>query len=135
MALLWGLLGWKFTAVYVAVGMTAGVIGGFFMDSIRAERWLQPFIMEAMNSAPAPQYVSESGQARKLTIRQRHIFAYGETVSIFRRVWKWVIIGVGAGAGAARALCRKTGLRNTSAPVNGGRFPLPCWWAFPSIQM
>ena len=97
-ALLWGLLGWKFTAVYVAVGMTAGVIGGFFMDSIRAERWLQPFIMEAMNSAPAPQYVSESGQARKLTIRQRHIFAYGETVSIFRRVWKWVIIGVGAGA-------------------------------------
>ena len=97
-ALLWGLLGWKFTAVYVAVGMTAGVIGGFVMDSIRAERWLQPFIMEAMNSAPAPQYVSESGQARKLTIRQRHIFAYGETVSIFRRVWKWVIIGVGAGA-------------------------------------
>lgn len=97
-ALLWGLLGWKFTAVYVAVGMTAGVIGGFVMDSIRAERWLQPFIMEAMNSAPAPQYVSEGGQARKLTIRQRHIFAYGETVSIFRRVWKWVIIGVGAGA-------------------------------------
>lgn len=96
--LLWGLLGWKFTAIYVAVGMAAGVIGGFVMDGIRAERWLQPFIMESMNNAPAQRHVNESGQARKLTIRQRHVFAYGEMTSIFRRVWKWVIIGVGSGA-------------------------------------
>ena len=50
--LLWGLLGWKFTIIYVVVGMVAGIIGGVFMDAIRAERWLQPFLLEAMKNAP-----------------------------------------------------------------------------------
>lgn len=96
--LLWGLLGWKFTVIYVLVGMAAGVIGGFVMDGLKAERWLQPFIREAMENAPAHQYVNEAGEIQKLTVRQRHTFAYGEMLSIFKRVWKWVIIGVGIGA-------------------------------------
>ena len=96
--LLWGLLGWKFTVIYVVVGMGAGIIGGFFMDGIKAGRWLQPFILEAMEKAPVQQYVNETGKMQEMTVRQRHIFAYGETVSIFKRVWKWVIIGVGIGA-------------------------------------
>ncbi len=96
--LLWGLLGWKFTVLYVAVGLGAGIIGGLFMDSIKAERWLQPFVQEAMNNAPA-RHISETGEVQKLTVRQRHSFAYGETALIFRRIWKWVLIGVGIGAG------------------------------------
>ncbi len=96
--LLWGLLGWKFTLLYVTVGLLAGAIGGLVMDSIRAERWLQPFIKEAMNATPVHTYVNEMGRARKLTVRQRHVFAYGEMVSIFKRVWKWVVLGVGIGA-------------------------------------
>lgn len=97
--LLWGILGWKFTVIYVAVGMSAGIIGGFVMDGLKADRWLQPFILDIMEQAPAHQYViNEAGEMQKLTVRQRHTFAYGETVSIFKRVWKWVIIGVGIGA-------------------------------------
>lgn len=96
--LLWGLLGWKFTVIYVLVGMAAGIIGGFVMDGLKAGRWLQPFILEAMEKAPAHQYINEAGEVQKLTVRQRHTFAYGETVSIFKRVWKWVFIGVGIGA-------------------------------------
>ena len=96
--LLWGLLGWKFTVIYVLVGMAAGIIGGFVMDGLKAGRWLQPFILEAMEKTPAHQYVNEAGEIQKLTVRQRHTFAYGETASIFKRVWKWVIIGVGIGA-------------------------------------
>lgn len=96
--LLWGLLGWKFTVLYVLVGMAAGVIGGFVMDSLKAGRWLQPFILEAMEKAPSHQHVNHAGKIQKLTVRQRHMFACGETASIFKRVWKWVIMGVGIGA-------------------------------------
>ena len=45
--LLWGLLGWKFTTIYVVVGMSAGIVGGMVMDALRAERWLQPFLLSA----------------------------------------------------------------------------------------
>lgn len=102
--MLWGLLGWKFTLIYVAVGLLAGVIGGIFMDSIKAERWLQPFVLDAMNSAPqlAEQSETENSDinftASKLSLQQRHNFAYGETVAIFKRVWKWVFMGVAVGA-------------------------------------
>lgn len=101
--LLWGLLGWKITVAYVVVGMTAGIIGGCLMDAIKAERWLHPFILEAMASMPVQaQEASGTGAAPacapRITLRQRHDFAWSETSTIFRRVWKWVIIGVGLGA-------------------------------------
>lgn len=98
--LLWGLLGWKITVAYVVVGMVAGIIGGFIMDAIKAHRWLHPAILEALASMPAQSAaITASTTARKITVRERHNFAWAETSSIFRRVWKWVIIGVALGAG------------------------------------
>lgn len=94
--LLWGLLGWKFTLVYVIVGMGAGILGGLFMDAIRAGRWLQPQMLAILRNAPG--CVSAQGGLARLCVRDRHNFARSELVSIFRRVWKWVIIGVAVGA-------------------------------------
>ncbi len=96
--MLWGLLGWKFTLIYIAVGLIAGMIGGLFMDTIKAERWLQPFVKEALEHAPATHQVNAQGKPERLSVKQRHTFAYGEMRDIFKRVWKWVFIGVGIGA-------------------------------------
>ena len=94
--LLWGLLGWKFTFLYVLVGIVAGMAGGVFMDSMRAERWLQPFILDARRLPPP--LLARSGKRQQLCIGQRHVFAWGEMRSIFGRVWKWVFLGVAVGA-------------------------------------
>lgn len=94
--LLWGLLGWKLTLVYVLAGLGAGIIGGWFMDVLRAERWLQDYLKESIASGAAQRPVG--AEQRKMGLRERHLFASGETRSIFRRVWRWVIIGVGLGA-------------------------------------
>lgn len=90
--ILWGLLGWKFTIIYVATGLLIGMIGGFIMDKLKADRWLNDFLrnMQPSNTAQATQ--------RKMTWEERHNFAASETSDIFKRVWKWVILGVGAGA-------------------------------------
>ncbi len=94
--ILWGLLGWKFTIIYVTVGIVAGIVGGFIMDITKAERWLQPFLLDKANFAT--QAASAEAQPQKLSIKERHLFAKSETFDIFRRVWLWVIIGVGVGA-------------------------------------
>ena len=100
--LLWGLLGWKFTLIYVAVGLLAGIAGGWFMDKIRAERGLQPFLRSALQDEPNTANIGQSNPAdatpARLTLRQRHFFALSETTTIVKRIWLWVIIGVGAGA-------------------------------------
>ena len=96
--LLWGLLGLKFTIIYVVVGMFAGIVGGIIMDALRAERWLQPFLLDAMKNASTREAAVEAGEAPKMGLMERHAFAYSETSSIFKKVWLWVIIGVGLGA-------------------------------------
>ncbi|NLZ17525.1 MAG: permease [Desulfobulbaceae bacterium] len=96
--LLWGLLGWKFTLVYIAVGMFAGALGGIIMDAVRAERWLQSFLLDTIQSSPVHAQIDKNGQIHRMGLMERHNFALAETSSIVRRVWTWVIIGVGLGA-------------------------------------
>ena len=68
------------------------------MDALRAERWLQPFLLDAMKNASTREAAVEAGEAPKMGLMERHAFAYSETSSIFKKVWLWVIIGVGLGA-------------------------------------
>lgn len=96
--LLLSLLGWKFTLLYVAVGMVVGMLGGLFLDSIRAERWLQSFAAKALEQAKAQDNPVSASVQEKLSFKERHEFAKDEAIEIFMRVWKWVIIGVGLGA-------------------------------------
>ena len=98
--LLVSLLGWQFTVIYVLVGMSVGMLAGAFLDTIRAERWLQSFVAKALEQgqAQASRDNSEGMTSTSMTLTERHEFAKGETLEIFGRVWKWVIIGVGLGA-------------------------------------
>lgn len=99
--LLLSLLGWKFTVLYVVIGMTVGILGGLFLDAIRAERWLQSFAAEALKkgqSKPLKFNPHATEEPQTLSSSERHQFAKAETIEIFGRVWKWVIIGVGLGA-------------------------------------
>jgi uncharacterized membrane protein YraQ (UPF0718 family) len=99
--LLMSLLGWKFTLLYIVVGMSVGILGGLFLDSIKAERWLQSFAAEALKkgqSNPLSTTQLNAGKSPSLSARERHEFAKAEAFEIFGRVWKWVIIGVGLGA-------------------------------------
>ncbi|RRJ84731.1 permease [Aestuariirhabdus litorea] len=93
--LLGGLLGWKFATVYILIGMGVGILGGLFLDSIGAERMLQPLVQQLSGQGASP--ASATGQ-RRLTLADRHRFAAAELEEILRRVWKWVFIGVGLGA-------------------------------------
>ncbi len=125
--LLWGLLGWKFTLIYVGVGLLAGIVGGFLMDSLKAERWLQPFILETIKQMPQGQTpMTASMETPKLSVKDRHDFAYSEMVTIFKRVWKWVFIGVGIGAGLHGFVPESWFEQNLGAGQ---------WWSVPSAVL
>ncbi len=105
--LLLSLLGWKFTLLYVLIGMSVGMIGGMFLDAIKAERWLQDFAAKALaqgqqqalvQSSKPIDAVDQTLEKTKVSFAQRHKFAKNEAAEIFGRVWKWVIVGVGLGA-------------------------------------
>ena len=105
--LLLSLLGWKITVLYVIIGVAVGMMGGFFLDLIHAEKWLQDFAAKAYAKAKQRDALikKEAGdqpllrtEQQKIPMKERHQFAKKETVEIIRRVWIWVFIGVGMGA-------------------------------------
>jgi uncharacterized membrane protein YraQ (UPF0718 family) len=80
--------------VYVSIGIVVGVIGGIFIDTIRAERFLMPLAEQIRHSDIDP----ENPVKKSISFQDRHQFAKEELRTIFGRVWKWVLIGVGLGA-------------------------------------
>ncbi|MCF7954207.1 MAG: permease [Phycisphaerae bacterium] len=94
--LLGGLLGVKFTISYIVVGIGAGVIGGAFIDLIKAEKYLTALVAST-RKLNVKAGVSDRKRI-KMTFHDRHEFARDELKTIFSRVWKWVLIGVGLGA-------------------------------------
>lgn len=95
--MLGGILGWKFTLVYIALGLTLGVIAGLTFDLLRAHRWLKPFLAKYYQEGAEVTAVASSGTT-SMNLKQRHKFAKEEMTSVLNRIWKWVIIGVGIGA-------------------------------------
>ncbi len=92
--LLGSILGLKFTILYVVTGMAAGILGGFFIDTIKAEKHLTALGQQAMDMKGG----DREYEKKKLTFRDRHDFAKYELKEIVGRIWKWIIIGVGLGA-------------------------------------
>ena len=91
--LLESILGMRFMVLYVITGMIAGILGGFFIDLIKAERYLTPIGQQASGMQ-----MEEDYQKSRLNLKMRHDFARSELKEIFSRVWKWVLVGVGLGA-------------------------------------
>ena len=121
--LLGGVLGKEFTIIYVLVGITAGVIGGFIFDLLKAERFLQPQFSELGSGCGCtPQSTVSS---KKLTKSERHKFAKEEVKTIITKLWKWIIVGVGIGA-AFHGFVPKEALSHFSEGQ---------WWSVPAVVL
>lgn len=90
-------LGWRFTLLYITTGLGAGVIGGWFFDKIKAERFLKGLGAQA-GSCCAPKQTACCGSdvvaEKQFSRSNRHQFAKEETRTIMGRIWLWIVIGV-----------------------------------------
>ena len=104
-------LGAPFTIAYVIVGIAAGMLGGWFFDFIKAERYLTDLAGGALDAAEHAAAETDKtpcecncscdsapSQTQKLSWPARRDFARTETATIIKRIWKWVILGIAAGA-------------------------------------
>lgn len=89
--------GWHIAAAYVAAGSVIAVAIGFIFAMIDRRfdlsRWVEPFVLQTKSPIAALQ------DGDKPTLEQRVRAGIDESSDIFKRVWKWVILGVAIGAG------------------------------------
>lgn len=88
---LFGILGWELTLMYVAAGLTVAYLGGMVMERFRPERWVEAYVWKIhMGEAAVPQ--------PDTTLAGRHRYAWNEVKEIVGRLWKWVVAGIAVGA-------------------------------------
>jgi hypothetical protein len=92
LVLLYGLLGWKIAALYLATGLSIAIVAGFVIGRLRLEGHVEDWVREMhVNASEIPEV--------KLTWSDR--FAQGREAvrEIVGRVWVYVVLGIAVGAG------------------------------------
>ncbi len=86
-----GVIGWQTTAIYVATGLTVAFVGGYVLQALKLERWVEDYVWK-IHMGEAPKLEQDT------SLRGRHAYAWNEVRQIVGRIWKYVLIGVGVGA-------------------------------------
>ncbi len=89
-ALLFGLFGWKVTAIYIGFGLLVAIVGGFVIGKFGMEKYV------LMDVKPMEGELEEVKIS--LTMKERAKEAYEYTADIFKQIYLYVLIGVGVGA-------------------------------------
>lgn len=88
--LLFDILGWQWTLLYVAAGLTVAFIGGAIIERFHPQRWVESYVWHIqMGTVHVPHYHS---------LKQRHVFALAEVSTLVRRIGLWVLLGIAIGA-------------------------------------
>lgn len=89
-AMLFGLFGWKITALYIGFGLLVAIIGGYIIGRMKMEKYI---LMDVKPMQAELEY-----ESIKLTLKLRVVEAYIYTSDILKQIYLYVLIGVGVGA-------------------------------------
>ena len=89
-ALLFGLFGWKVTAIYIGFGLLVAIVGGFVIGKLGMEKYI------LMDVKPMEGELEDVKIT--LTAKERVKEAYEYTRNIFKEIYLYVLLGVGVGA-------------------------------------
>ncbi len=90
--MLFSLFGWQVTAVYIAAGLTIAIVAGWLLGRLGVQRWVEPFVFEARLGG---QVIDSTAG---LSFDQRIQMAGEEVVTILRKIWPYLLVGIGLGA-------------------------------------
>ncbi len=91
LGLLFGLLGWKVAAAYLAFGLGIAIVAGWVIGRFHLEGWLENWVRNARAGAVA-------SPSEKMTSVDRIKEGLGAVREIVGKVWPWMIAGIAAGA-------------------------------------
>lgn len=90
--LLFSMFGWKIAAIYLLSGLAIAITAGMALGKMKVERWVEPFVFETklnqQHGFAAPRY----------TIDERTKLGIEESISIVRKIWPYLLVGIALGA-------------------------------------
>ncbi|MGC2062461.1 MAG: permease [Thermodesulfovibrionales bacterium] len=87
--LLWGLFGWKVTAIYIGTGLLVAILGGIIIGGLKLEKWVEEYIYQIR--------MGEGQEISRPTFSERLAGAKWNNVDILKKVWLYIIFAIGIG--------------------------------------
>lgn len=89
-AMLFGLFGWKITAIYIGFGLFVAILGGWIIGRFNVEQYVLITVPPLSGEIELPTY--------RPSFSERVSEAWNNTRDIFHKIYLWVMVGVGVGA-------------------------------------
>lgn len=89
--LMFGFFGWKITLAYVIGGLIIGVASGIIFGKMGLEKYLVSDIFSSGSNTFA-------NETKYQYLKERILFGINEALSIIKKLWIWILVGVGIGA-------------------------------------
>lgn len=86
--MLWGLLGWKITAIYISSGLVIAIIGGYLIGKFKLEHLVQDYVYEM--KVGDTEIIEQS-------FVERLQYARSYTKEIVKKIWMYVIAAIALG--------------------------------------
>jgi uncharacterized membrane protein YraQ (UPF0718 family) len=90
--LLYGLFGARIAVLYVASGLVIATVAGYILGRVSPSRWVEDFVYQTTLRGAAV----VAGQ--QLTWSDRVVMGREEVVTILRKVWPYLLVGIGLGS-------------------------------------
>jgi uncharacterized membrane protein YraQ (UPF0718 family) len=87
--LLFGLFGWKITAIYIGTGLTVALVGGYIIGQLKLEKWVEEYVYNI--------HMGEGPAVTAQTFRERIDYAKSNTKEILAKIWIYVIVAIAIG--------------------------------------
>lgn len=86
------LFGWKIAALYISAGLAIAIVAGWTLGRLGAQRWVEPFVFATRLGG---QVIDSTAG---LSFDQRLRIGGEEVVTIMRKIWPYLLVGIGLGA-------------------------------------
>ncbi len=87
--LMWGFFGWKITLAYVVFGMLIGIFSGIILGKMKLEHLIEKDFLNSKQSHKELKFLNFSSRIK---------YGLDEALTITKKLWYWILVGVGIGA-------------------------------------
>ena len=86
--MLWGMFGWRIALIYIGTGLMVAIVSGIVIGRLKMEKYVQDYVWEMQVG---------NTEIKTMTFREKIDYAREYTLSLLKKIWPYVVIGVGIG--------------------------------------
>ena len=96
--LLWGMLGWQITALYIISGLFIAITAGIIIGRLKLEGEVESYVYDMINKIKEAEKAGITIEEEKQTLKERALSSKDYTIDLLKKVGPYVVIAIGIGA-------------------------------------